>query len=88
MSTRELKRAGVLARVKAKTLTLRAAAELMEVSYRQAKRLLRRYHPGRAGPAEPGCGAKADPPSAKLPGPAPNREVFLRSRGDRRGVGL
>jgi transposase len=43
MSTRELKRAGVLARVKAKTLTLRAAAELMEVSYRQAKRLLRRY---------------------------------------------
>jgi transposase len=43
MSTRELKRAGVLARVRAKTLTLRAAAELMEVSYRQAKRLLRRY---------------------------------------------
>jgi transposase len=29
--------------VKAKTLTLRAAAELMEVSYRQAKRLLRRF---------------------------------------------
>ena len=50
MSTRELKRAGVLARVKAKTLTLRAAAELMEVSYRQAKRLLRRYrHQGAAG---------------------------------------
>ena len=43
MSTRELTRAGVLARVKAKTLTLRAAAELMEVSYRQAKRLLGRY---------------------------------------------
>src|SRR5215470_17657353 len=43
MSTRELKRVGVLSRVKAKTLTLRAAAELMDVSYRQAKRLLRRY---------------------------------------------
>ena len=43
MSTRELQRAGVLARVKAETLTLRAAAELMEVSYRQAKRLYRRY---------------------------------------------
>lgn len=43
MSTRELKRAGVLARVKAKTLSLRAAAALMEVSYRQAKRLSRRY---------------------------------------------
>ena len=50
MRTRELKRAGVLARVKAKTLTLRAAAELMEVSYRQAKRLFRRYrHQGAAG---------------------------------------
>src|SRR5947208_17147495 len=50
MSTRELTRAGVLARVKAKTLTLGAAAELMEVSYRQAKRLLRRYrHQGAAG---------------------------------------
>jgi transposase len=43
MSTTELKRAGVLARVTAKTLTLRAAATLMTVSYRQAKRLYRRY---------------------------------------------
>ena len=50
MSTRELTRAGVLARVQAKTLTLRAAAALIEVSYRQAKRLLRRYrHRGAAG---------------------------------------
>jgi len=43
MSTRELRRAGVLARVKAGTLPLTAAAELMDVSYRQAKRLYRRY---------------------------------------------
>ena len=43
MSTRELRRAGVLARVAAQTLTLKAAAELMDVSYRQAKRLYRRY---------------------------------------------
>ena len=43
MSTSELKRAGVLARVAAGTLTLRSAAALMEVSYRQAKRLYRRY---------------------------------------------
>jgi len=49
MSTRELTRAGVLARVAAETLTLRAAAELMDVSYRQAKRLYRRYR--REGPA-------------------------------------
>ncbi len=43
MSTRELRRAGVLARVAAETLTLKSAAALMEVSYRQAKRLYRRY---------------------------------------------
>jgi transposase len=43
MSASELKRAGVLARVVAETLTLRAGAALMEVSYRQAKRLYRRY---------------------------------------------
>jgi transposase len=47
MSTKELRRAGVLARVAAKTLTLKAAAVLMDVSYRQAKRLYRRYR--RAG---------------------------------------
>ena len=43
MSTRELRRAGVLARVAAGTLTLRSAATLMAVSYRQAKRLYGRY---------------------------------------------
>lgn len=43
MSTRELRRAGVLARVAAGTLSLVSAAALMEVSYRQAKRLYRRY---------------------------------------------
>lgn len=43
MSTNELKRAGILARVAAKTLTLGAAATLMAVSYRQAKRLSGRY---------------------------------------------
>jgi len=43
MSTKELQRAGVLARVRAGTLTLKSAATLMAVSYRQAKRLYRRY---------------------------------------------
>jgi len=43
MSARELRRAEVLARVKRKELGLREAAELMAVSYRQAKRLRRRY---------------------------------------------
>ena len=43
MSTRELTRAGVLARVAAGTLTLGSAAVVMAMSYRQAKRLYRRY---------------------------------------------
>lgn len=43
MSAKELRRAGVLARVAAGTLKLGSAAALMEVSYRQAKRLYRRY---------------------------------------------
>jgi transposase len=48
MSARELKRVAVLGRVKAGTLSLRSAAELMGVSYRQAKRLYRRYRRGGA----------------------------------------
>lgn len=43
MSTNELRRAGVLARVAAETLTLKSAAALMDVSYRQAKRIYGRY---------------------------------------------
>jgi transposase len=50
MSTSEVKRAGVLARVVAGTLTLGSAATLMGVSYRQAKRLCARYrHQGAEG---------------------------------------
>lgn len=43
MSARELRRVEVLSRVKAGTLSLRSAATLLAVSYRQAKRLARRY---------------------------------------------
>ena len=43
MSRRELTRVEVLSRVKAGTLSLGSAATLMAVSYRQAKRLARRY---------------------------------------------
>ena len=39
MSVRELKRAEVLAQVKAGALTLTSAATLMGVTYRHAKRL-------------------------------------------------
>jgi transposase len=48
MSARELKRVAVLGRVKAGTLSLGSAAALMAVSYRQAKRLSRRYRTGGA----------------------------------------
>jgi hypothetical protein len=43
MSGRELTRVEVLSRVKAGTLSLGSAETLMAVSYRQAKRLARRY---------------------------------------------
>jgi transposase len=43
MSARELTRVEVLSRVKAGTLRLVSAATLLAVSYRQAKRLVRRY---------------------------------------------
>jgi transposase len=48
MSAREAERAAVLARVVAQTLTLREGAEVLELSYRQAKRLLVRYRAGGA----------------------------------------
>jgi transposase len=43
MSGRELTRVEVLARVKAGALSVKSAAVLLHVSYRQAKRLVRRY---------------------------------------------
>jgi transposase len=43
MSERELRRAAVLAQVKSGTWTLVEAAERMDLSYRQAKRLWKRY---------------------------------------------
>jgi len=43
MSSRELKRLGVLARVEKEALNLVNAAEILDLSYRQAKRIWRRY---------------------------------------------
>ncbi|MFQ5741833.1 MAG: ISNCY family transposase [Acidobacteriota bacterium] len=48
MSRKELRRGEVLSRVKRGELRLNEAAQLLEVSYRQAKRLLRRYRAGGA----------------------------------------
>ena len=60
MSGRELTRVEVLSRVKAGTLSLRSAATLLAVSYRQAKRLARRYRVE---------GAKGLKPSTETCGP-------------------
>lgn len=43
MSTRELQRAEVMGRVRSKALKVVSAAEILELSYRQAKRLWQRY---------------------------------------------
>lgn len=43
MSEREIRRAGVLGRVKAGDLSQKEAAEILRLSYRQVKRLYRRY---------------------------------------------
>lgn len=43
MSSKELGRVPILARVKAGTLSMQSAAVLLRVGYRQAKRLMRRY---------------------------------------------
>ena len=43
MSTRERRRMGLMMRVAERLLKVRAAAEMMRVSYRQAKRIWRRY---------------------------------------------
>ncbi len=48
MSSPELRRVEVLARVKSKQLKLKDAAELLGVCYRQAKRLWKRYRSGGA----------------------------------------
>lgn len=46
MSSKELRRVEVMGRVKAKSLELSEAAELLEISYRQAKRVWKRYREG------------------------------------------
>ena len=43
MSTRERRRMTLMTRVMEKLLKLRVAAEIMQVTYRQAKRIWRRY---------------------------------------------
>lgn len=57
LSRRELSRVEVMGRVKARSLRLREAAELLELSYRQTKRIWARYRAGGAKALQHGnCG--------------------------------
>jgi transposase len=57
LSRKELSRVEVMGRVKARSLRLREAAELLELSYRQAKRIWARYRDGGAKALQHGnCG--------------------------------
>ena len=57
MSRKELSRVEVMSRVKARSLRLGEAAELLEVSYRQSKRIWARYRGGGAKALQHGnCG--------------------------------
>jgi transposase len=57
LSRKELSRVEVMGRVKAHSLRLREAAELLELSYRQAKRIWARYRTGGAKALQHGnCG--------------------------------
>jgi hypothetical protein len=69
MSERELRRAAVLAQVAGGTWTLTLAAEQMELSYRQGKRLWKRYQAdGAAGLVHGSAGRpshRAKPPKLR-----------------------
>jgi transposase len=74
LSKRELERAGILARVKAGELRVKDAGELMRVSYRQAKRLWKRYRSGGAAKLKHGNAGR--PSNRKRP--ARERRKILR----------
>src|SRR5437879_13429789 len=84
MSSRELRRVEVLSRVKSKELKLVDAAALLEVSYRQAKRLWRRYRcAGAAGLKHRNVGRA----SARAKPGAFRQQVLRRGRGKYSGEG-
>ncbi|MEI7903738.1 MAG: ISNCY family transposase [bacterium] len=78
MSTRERRRMGLMTRVTERLLKLRAAAEMMRVSYRQAKRIWRRYREeGDAGLVHRGRGRRS---SRSRPVAERKRAVALYSK--------
>lgn len=92
MSGRELTRVEVLSRVQAGTLSLGSAATLMAVSYRQAKRLARRYRgvgaKGLRHRHAGGASNHARPPAERERVVALVREKYSGTRDERFGPTL
>src|SRR5258708_35212217 len=88
MSARELTRVEWLSRVKAGTLSVGSAATVLGVSYRQAKRLARRYRTGGAKGLQHrsagGASNHARPTAERAGGLRLVREKYS-GRGDLRG---
>ena len=74
MSSKELRRAGVLARVESGELKLVSAAVMMGMSYRQSKRLVKRYREGGLSHSLGDCGTLTT-----------NRTFHLLRKGDTSG---
>src|SRR2546430_5039756 len=92
MSTRELRRAEVLARVKSRTLRLVDAAKMLELSYRQAKRVWQRHREEGAKGLQhrrAGRGSKrAKPEKIRRKGVQLIRENYSGTEQERRGTTL
>jgi len=81
LSSKELNRVEVMGRVKAGSLKVVEAAELMGLSYRQAKRVWARYRGGGARALQHGgCGRESNRGYGKK-----FRECVLRRYGERYG---
>jgi transposase len=79
LSSKELSRSEVMGRVKAGSLRLREAGELLELSYRQAKRIWARYRKGGAKALQHGnCGQ-----ASNRAHPKKFRQAVLRQVQDR-----
>jgi transposase len=92
MSVKELSRVAVLARVKAGTLSVKSAAVLVGVGYRQAKRLVRRYRAAGAKGLRHGAAGRpsnhARPPAEREQVLALIREKYSGSLAERFGPTL
>src|ERR1700686_410042 len=92
MSDRELRRAAVLAQVESGSWTVVAAAERMELSYRQAKRLWKRYRKeGAAGLGHRSAGRisnRAKPKKLRAKALRLIREKYAGEPGERFGPTL